>query len=372
MSLFLTRAHVLSAVLLLAAPCFASPSVLAAGALNTCDGCRNVGVVTLCEGHLAQETQFLEKWTWTLNEGAPEKKIEVLEKLAKMTLGHENAPSVRVVSRLLIALDDEAIEVQRAAVALLAQGQNQAAMIDGVVEAAGRLAKRLERLEAETDKIDAAVEKKKSKRRTTSGQKKVALIKDLNKLTDLLSGIEGLVNKQLRHWELREAYSNLLVTLRDDRSVDALVQFAKSNSTKTSPMPLVNALLELGSRDALLAAVKQVEWYQDQYKDCSKSLKKAEESKPERLPEYWNATEDAWIARHQKEKDKQVEFAKSRLATCELVGDELHAALTKVASRIESPKPPSRSTRPYSAWRRWLSQNEDQFPESLGKLDSSE
>lgn len=135
--------------------------VLALPAGDACTQCRvDARRTSLCAAHLEEETSTLREERSVMARSSDAKeRAAALERVARLTSTHTNAPSPNVARFLADGLHDSSLEVRRRALALLVDGQQRDETVRGLIDgwrAALRLWKdveaRLAQLAAEAPK----------------------------------------------------------------------------------------------------------------------------------------------------------------------------------------------------------------------------
>jgi len=140
---------------------------LALPAGDACTQCRvDSRRTTLCATHLEEETSTLREERSVMARSAEaSERVSALERVARLTGAHTNAPSPNVARFLADGLHDASLDVRRRALALLVDGQQRDETVRGLIDgwrAALKLWKdvdaRLAQLAAESAKQSASLD----------------------------------------------------------------------------------------------------------------------------------------------------------------------------------------------------------------------
>ncbi len=231
-------------------------------ALDVCDNCR---ADKLCRPHAEHEQAEIERLRPALESEDADERIEALEELAALSLEHENAPGEDAAVLLAAALEDVSLHVREEALLLLTDGQHPEVTVAAVVD-------------------------------VLEGFKR-----HMWTLVETLMGPDqrgGTTADAMRYLETAMRVSG---NVRDDRVVKALaaVLLAMPDEMRGEPvaMAATRSLLDLGTRNAVQAVLRQFRPWTDDHKmlPIQEALREfATDLGSEDVPEIGPDARDAW------------------------------------------------------------------------------
>jgi hypothetical protein len=287
----------------------------------------------------------------------PDARIAALGEIAARDLpGH---PSAVVAEAVAVGLRDDSYAVRKRAVELLGAGMHAETAVLSLVRAASVQAREEREMR---ESIDRMMEESKEFQEVLRGK---FSLKELE-------GSAERFQEDAAHWrrftgiyETRAALVAALSGLRDDRSVEALGQLLVHTIGEQGP--IVDALLLLGSLDAVRHVVRCMTACAKELCDAERDLKKLEREEPAKRPTVddggeWQRQENARAAK--------IEAQAKRTAQLQMRGMELRdklAAFAAARGLPEVPKEPFRA----SKWPFWVKEAEATLPARLGKIGST-
>ncbi|MEM7308343.1 MAG: hypothetical protein AAF682_16810 [Planctomycetota bacterium] len=154
------------------------------------------------------------------------------------------------------------------------------------------------------------------------------------------------------------------IALPDDRGVAALVGLLDEAPPDYRSDALLEALLELGSADALRSASRHLSSAEKARRDIEGALKKARRAKPARAPK--GADKGEWQASEEERLAEAIADHEEDLAELDAWATSLAERLTAFAKMHELASPP-KSVFPARAWRGWGMEQAELLPASLGR-----
>ncbi len=208
------------------------------------DDCADCRPRSVCSAHLERERALLEKLGPDCRE-TEDGRIALLRKVAAVTREHENAPAPAVIDALGLALDDLSLKVREEALRLLIESQPPQGALPQIVGA----------LEKAQRDIASAPRAEPSAEPPAEGEGgglpgSTAIAK-----------VEGELRSEIAI-QMIPKLAEALARLPDDRSVRALKGFLNwaihLPSRRALGEPAAQALLALGSRDAILGVIQAI------------------------------------------------------------------------------------------------------------------
>lgn len=284
----------------------------------------------------------------------PEARVSALQKIAESE--SPGQPSAVVAAAVAMGLHDDSYAVRKRAVELLGAGMHAETAVVSLSQAASVQARKERELWERIKKIEKESQNPWPGRYT---------LKELRK--SLESGLEdaaylkGVAGINETHAALVAALSGL----PDDRSVAALGELLVHAINGQDPV--VDALLVLGSLDALRRVVRCMTSCAKELRDAERELKELERQKSAKRPNFDDGNE--WQRQENARTDK-IEAQAKKTARLRLKGMTLRDKLAAFAAARGLPEVPKEAFHA-SKWPLWIKEAEATLPASLGRIGSS-
>lgn len=293
-------------------------------------------------------------------------RIEALDAIAAYVPA-DREEEVEQTRALVAALEDESFLVQAHAVPLVAAAPARGLALDGLLATCRRMQELQDEIrqrvrEATSDDLSpfAPARSGKAKRgRETLGERLERIQRESEELAEYLRSVQD-------YSHVLDALVRSLTGLRDERAVEGLGTLLESNVFDERGTAIVEALLQLGSEEAVKEVCEVFVRFDRVVKERKKVERELDRAKPGKKPGDWIA-DDVWEAMEEKRiAERRLSFEK-QVQTQDAWIEGIRERLVAFAEGRGLPPTP-RKVVPGRAWRAWA-QKAAKTLEPTGRLE---
>lgn len=289
-------------------------------------------------------------------------KIDALEAMSKL-----DAPPDALTRALTLGLTDESGRVCAAAVRLVAGAPDRDIALDALLDACRSLPGRLEVLRKKLLEARATMSPNDFKLEKPSGEGKT--------VEEWMKGVKRAMEGTATMTELIEDGSapfeplcDALIGVRDDRAIEGMAMLLEHAGSGESGLRLTEALLELGTKPALVAACSHLKAYEKRHDAQRKAWNEARRARPGPKPDLWQGSSKAWKEREENRLRAAIDSARAALDAKDAETEAFAERLRRFAEAKGLSSAPTGSSA--ASWRSWA-RRQQTLPDHLADHEGS-